>query len=109
MGALSNNSATLAHYAGWYKSIQSAAAAIVWRLDGLKVSYMSMYISTFAILIGSVITTFYVAFTKVRDHSSDEMTVVVAEKAGDESLEEQSHDDVRVEAKADLFVTTSKV
>lgn len=31
MGALSNNSRKLAHYAGFYKGIQSAGAAITWR------------------------------------------------------------------------------
>jgi len=82
MGSLSNNSATLSHYAGWYKSIQSAAAAVVWRLDGLEVSYKNMYISTFAILLGSILTTFYVAFTRVQEHSSDEVAVLIGEGTG---------------------------
>ena len=77
MGSLSNNSATVSHYAGWYKSIQSAAAAVVWRLDGLKISYRSMYLSTWIILWGSVCTTFFVAFTKVKEHSEDEIRVMV--------------------------------
>ncbi|RKF58905.1 UNC93-like protein [Golovinomyces cichoracearum] len=74
LGSLSNNSATLSHYAGWYRSIQSAASAVVWRLDGLDISYRSMYISTWCILIISVTTTFYVAFLKVEGHSADEVT-----------------------------------
>ncbi|PMD35703.1 hypothetical protein L207DRAFT_516657 [Hyaloscypha variabilis F] len=82
MGSLSNNSATLSHYSGWYKSIQSAAAAIVWRLDGLKISYKSMYISTWVILLVSMSTTFYVSFTKVKEHSTDERRVFVSEGAG---------------------------
>lgn len=82
MGSLSNNSATLSHYSGWYKSIQSAAAAIVWRLDGLEISYKSMYISTWAILVGSALTTFYVAFTKVKEHSTDETIVLVGGETG---------------------------
>lgn len=83
MGALSNNSATLSHYSGWYKSIQSAAAAIVWRLDGLKVSYKGMYFSTWGILILSCVTTFYVAFTKVQEHSTDEVRVLAGEGTGE--------------------------
>lgn len=79
MGALGNNSRTLSHYSGWYKSIQSAAAAIVWRLDGLKISYKSMYLSTWLILIISVSTTSYVAFTKIENHCMDEPEVLVAE------------------------------
>jgi hypothetical protein len=31
MGALSNNSRTLANFAGFYKGVQSAGAAITWR------------------------------------------------------------------------------
>ena len=82
MGSLSNDSAVLSHYSGWYKSIQSAAAAIVWRLDGLKISYKSMYLSTWAILLVSVCTTFFVAFTKVSEHSEDGVRVIVGEGTG---------------------------
>lgn len=74
LGSLSNNSATLSHYAGWYRSIQAAAAAVVWRLDGLGISYRSMFISTFAILLSSIISTLYVAFVKVKKHSTDEVS-----------------------------------
>ncbi|KAI1001799.1 UNC93-like protein [Podosphaera aphanis] len=75
LGSLSNNSATLSHYSGWYKSIQSAAAAVVWRMDGLKFSYRAMYLSTLCILLSSVLATFFVAFTKVSQHSLDEVPV----------------------------------
>lgn len=82
MGSLSNNSATLSHYSGWYKSIQSAAAAIVWRLDGLKVSYKSMYLSTWIILVVCVLSSFWVVFTKVEEHCADEIKVFVGEGTG---------------------------
>lgn len=36
MGAMSNDPAKLAHFAGLYKSIQSAGGAVAWRMDGLK-------------------------------------------------------------------------
>lgn len=72
MGSLSNNSRRLSYYSGWYKSIQSAAAAVVWRLDGLKTPYHTMYLSTWIILAVSVITTSYVSFFKVLEHSTDE-------------------------------------
>jgi hypothetical protein len=39
-----------------------------------------MYISTWAIILGSVLTTFYVAFTKVREHSEDEIRVLFGER-----------------------------
>jgi hypothetical protein len=84
MGSLSNNSATLSHYSGWYKSIQSAGAAIVWRLDGLKISYRSMYISTWVVVLVGVMSTFFVAFTKVKEHSADEVKIFVGEGRGSE-------------------------
>ncbi|KAK0609620.1 UNC93-like protein [Lasiodiplodia hormozganensis] len=74
MGALSNDSAKLARYSGWYKSIQSAAAAVVWRLDGLRTPYRTMYLSTWIFLSVACVTTTYVGFWRVRD-SSDEREV----------------------------------
>ena len=36
MGAMSNDPAKLAHFAGFYKSMQSAGAAGIWRADAVK-------------------------------------------------------------------------
>ncbi|KAE9380704.1 hypothetical protein N431DRAFT_498524 [Stipitochalara longipes BDJ] len=108
MGSLSNNSATLSHYSGWYKSIQSAAAAIVWRLDGLKISYRSMYISTWVILLVSVSTTFYVSFTKVEEHSTDEVRVLVGEGAGMEGPGAAGIDDAEA-VKGEVMVSDKKL
>jgi len=80
MGSLSNNSRKLSHYSGLYKSLQSAGAAVVWRLDGLKISYYTMYLSTWLILVISLLTTIYVAFFKVLDHSEDEPVILNAPK-----------------------------
>ncbi|KAL1668654.1 major facilitator superfamily domain-containing protein [Schizophyllum commune] len=82
MGSLSNNSRRLSHYAGWYKSLQSAGAAIVWRLDGLEVSYKSMYLSTWMIMVFAVITAFYVAFSRVQEHCNDEPQTAAAPSEG---------------------------
>ncbi|KAF9638525.1 hypothetical protein BFW01_g9422 [Lasiodiplodia theobromae] len=71
MGALSNDSAKLARYSGWYKSIQSAAAAVVWRLDGLRTPYRTMYLSTWIFLSVACVTTTYVGFWRVRDSSNE--------------------------------------
>jgi hypothetical protein len=46
MGALSNSSRKLSNMAGFYKGIQSAAAAIFWRLDGLKTEYTTEFAAT---------------------------------------------------------------
>ncbi|RDW66964.1 hypothetical protein BP5796_09713 [Coleophoma crateriformis] len=88
LGSLSNNSARLSHYSGWYKSLQSAGAAVVWRLDGIKISYVSMYLSTWIILLGSILCTTWVAWTKVKEHSEDEGVMIVAE-----GLEEERGDE----------------
>ncbi|RDW62060.1 hypothetical protein BP6252_11493 [Coleophoma cylindrospora] len=104
LGSLSNNSARLSHYSGWYKSLQSAGAAVVWRLDGIKISYVSMYLSTWIILLGSIACTTWVAWTKVKEHSEDEGVMIVAERSeeerGDEavSLAGKSGDVVRVKS-----------
>lgn len=46
MGALSNSGRKAANLAGFYKGIQSAGAAIFWRMDDVKVSFTAMYGST---------------------------------------------------------------
>lgn len=42
MGALSNEPRKLAYFAGFYKGIQSAGAAVVWRLDAAGYSYEAL-------------------------------------------------------------------
>lgn len=55
LGALTNSSRKLALYAGFYKGIQSAGAAIVWRLDATGTEYMSIFASSWALLAGSLV------------------------------------------------------
>jgi hypothetical protein len=40
MGAMSNDPAKLAHFTGFYKSIQSAGGAGMWRADGQGLPFM---------------------------------------------------------------------
>lgn len=51
MGAMSNDPGKLAHFAGLYKSIQSAGAAGIWRADGVRTPYMNMFLSTWILLV----------------------------------------------------------
>jgi hypothetical protein len=67
MGALTNNSRKLANFAGFYKGIQSAGAAITWRLDDLKISYMAMFASNWGLLAGSLVVALPVILWKVED------------------------------------------
>ncbi|KAI8649838.1 UNC93-like protein [Fusarium keratoplasticum] len=69
MGALSNSSSRLAYFAGMYKGLQSAGAAIMYRLDSLKKPYMSLFISNWALLPASLILALPVAYYMVHEHS----------------------------------------
>lgn len=84
MGAISNNSRKLANFAGFYKGIQSAGAAIIWRLDGLKVPYMNLFISCWVLLAGSLVVALPVMLLKIKD------TVPIEEdlKFTDETIED---------------------
>lgn len=84
MGSLTNNGRKLANFAGFYKGIQSAGAAIIWRLDDLKVPYMNLFASCWALLAGSLLIALPVIIYKVRD------TVPIEDdlKFSDETFEE---------------------
>jgi MFS family permease len=72
MGAMSNDPAKLAHFAGFYKSIQSAGAAGVWGADGQKKPYMNIFISTWVLLVVGLIFTLPMIHLRVKDHTDIE-------------------------------------
>jgi len=86
MGAISNNSRKLANFAGFYKGIQSAGAAIIWRLDGLDNAppFMNLFASCWILLAGSLVIALPVMILKIKD------TVPVEEdlKFTDETIED---------------------
>ena len=84
MGALTNNSRKLANFAGFYKGIQSAGAAITWRLDDLGVPYMNMFASNWGLLAGSLLVALPVILLKVEDTVSLEKDLQFT----DETLED---------------------
>lgn len=69
MGAITNNSRKLANFAGFYKGIQSAGAAIIWRLDGTErpPPYMNMFASCWVLLAASLIIALPVMLLKIQD------------------------------------------
>lgn len=67
MGAITNNGRKLANFAGFYKGIQSAGGAIMWRLDTLETPYMSMFASCWGLLAGSLIIALPVLLVKIKD------------------------------------------
>ncbi|MCJ1398936.1 hypothetical protein MMC11_002137 [Xylographa trunciseda] len=84
IGSLSNNSRTLANVVGFYKGIQSAGAAISYRIDALKAPFMNEFASNWALLAGSLLIAAPVILTKIKD------TVPIEDdlKFSDETLED---------------------
>ena len=90
MGALTNNGRKLANFAGFYKGIQSAGAAVVWRLDTLNTPLMSLFASCWVLLAGSLVVALPVILLKIKDtvpieediKFSDERVEDVEPKAG---------------------------
>lgn len=76
MGAMSNDLAKLAYFAGFYKSIQSAGAAGVWRADAMKVPYMNLFLSTWVLLIAGLIFSLPMIHLRVKDHTDVEDEVL---------------------------------
>jgi hypothetical protein len=80
MGALTNNGRKLANFAGFYKGIQSAGAAITWRMDDVKIPYMSMFASNWGLLVGSLLIALPVILWKVEDSVSIEDDVAFTDE-----------------------------
>ncbi|KAK3076204.1 hypothetical protein LTS18_013630, partial [Coniosporium uncinatum] len=84
MGAMTNNSRKLANFAGFYKGIQSAGAAIFWAIDNTGIPYMNEFASCWGLLTGSLLIALPVIVMKVRDHVPIEDDI----KFSDETVEE---------------------
>ena len=67
MGSLTNNSRKLANFAGFYKGIQSAGAAIVYRIDALNAPFMNEFAASWALLAGSLLIAAPVILLKIKD------------------------------------------
>lgn len=72
LGTLSNNPKTVALYAGFYKGIQSAAAAIAWRLDALKTPYIALFGSSWGLVHGSLLIAAPLLLFRITEHTSVE-------------------------------------
>jgi len=70
--------------AGFYKGIQSAGAAIMWRSDDLGMSFMAELASNWALLSGSLLIALPLIIWKIQDHVSVEEDL----KFSDESVED---------------------
>jgi hypothetical protein len=84
MGALTNNGRKTANFAGFYKGIQSAGAAICWAIDSANTAYTAEFASCWALLVGSLLIAAPVIFLKIKDH----VTIEEDLKFSDEVLED---------------------
>ncbi len=67
MGAMTNNGRKLANFAGFYKGIQSAGAAIIYRIDALGIPFINIFASSWALLAGSLLVAGPLVWIKIRD------------------------------------------
>lgn len=70
MGALSNSGRKTANFAGFYKGIQSAGAAISWRIDAMDYSYLTQFAITWSLLAGSLVIAAPVIFLNIKEATS---------------------------------------
>ncbi|KAG2145806.1 MFS general substrate transporter [Suillus clintonianus] len=69
MGAMSNDPAKLAVFAGFYKCFQSSGSAIAWRLDALRRPYMNIFVSTWVLVAAGMMCAFPLVYVRVKDHT----------------------------------------
>jgi hypothetical protein len=70
MGAMSNDPGKLAHFIGFYKSLQSAGGAIVWRMDALKAPYLNIFVSTWVLLVVGLLFLLPMIHIRVQDQTT---------------------------------------
>ncbi|KAG0150938.1 hypothetical protein CROQUDRAFT_87395 [Cronartium quercuum f. sp. fusiforme G11] len=69
MGTLSNNPRELASLVGFYKGIQSAGAAVIYRIDANQASYHAIFISSWCLLGLGLVALLPLLCMRVQDHS----------------------------------------
>lgn len=81
MGAMSNDPSKLAVFTGFYKSIQSAGAAGVWRADAVGIPYMNIFLSSWCLTAGGLAFALPMIYIRVKNHTEleEETSASVAE------------------------------
>ncbi|OBZ79423.1 hypothetical protein A0H81_00228 [Grifola frondosa] len=69
MGAMSNDPAKLANFAGFYKSLQSAGAAGIWRADAVDIPYMNIFVATWVLLVAGLIFALPMIYLRVTEQT----------------------------------------
>ncbi|KAI9341765.1 major facilitator superfamily domain-containing protein [Zopfochytrium polystomum] len=101
MGSLTNSGRKLANYAGFYKGIQSAGAAVMWRLDALKMSFRGEFFSSWFLLVGALVVALPVVLTKVKEHvpEADDIKFSGDDTSDSDTLDVAALESVKVHAK----------
>lgn len=67
MGALSNDASQLAHLVGFYKAIQSAGAAGIYRMDSQLVPFMTELATSWGLAAAGIVFVVPVIWLRVKD------------------------------------------
>lgn len=97
MGSLSNNARKLANFAGFYKGIQSAGAAGMWRLDAQKTAYMTEFASCWGLLLGSMLIASPVIFFKIKDSTDVAQDLKFSDETAADVLGDKPQDSYEME------------
>lgn len=94
LGTLSNNPKKVALYGSFYKSLQSAFAAIAWRLDATEHSFMVGFASSWGLIQGSLLLAaplilFKITETTVADE--DDISEITASSDHTETSSSEKH------------------
>lgn len=71
LGALSNSASKLAFFAGFYKSIQSVGAVVMYKMDSVGVPYMAMIGSSFGLAVFSLLLVLPVLWLKLKNQTEE--------------------------------------
>ncbi|KAL1918292.1 uncharacterized protein VTP21DRAFT_2952 [Calcarisporiella thermophila] len=71
LGSLTSDSQMLSRFAGFYKSFQSAGAAIAWSIDGHGVNYLTQIIINFVLLVVSLPVALFVIASITESNGKD--------------------------------------
>ncbi|KAJ7667689.1 MFS general substrate transporter [Mycena polygramma] len=83
MGAMSNDPSKLAYFTGFYKSIQSAGSVGSWRADAVKLPYMNVFASTWALCAAGLLFALPMIYLRVHDHTElEEETIARMDEHG---------------------------
>ncbi|KAM0813080.1 putative UNC93-like protein [Seiridium cardinale] len=102
MGALSNSGRRLSNLAGFYKGIQSAGAAVFWRLDNLGTEYTTEFAATWGVCAGALLIAAPIIFLRIPDSVPLEEDLKFSDETIQEVAPKAILEDTEVEKKSEV-------